>query len=252
MLSRICLPIFGGVDRISSRWGHKWKMRHMTEICLSWYPIQDTKQCIIRTCKILLLTVFSNHCWWRATITTRPFCDKGAQLIRSRLLMSGFCSLITGALSLIVWSMNYNDIDALDDNQCTLCHPPLITNDLSLSWLFDLCTWKLRQCICITCVVMMTSEYDGKDNCRRYFMLFQAVATEINQRSATVVVFQLISCKFPKVFPPNGGICPKCCPIVSRLWELPLLLLYWRPIDSLSRRSPNLRLICIKRSLNSH
>ena len=128
----------------------------------------------------------------------------------------------------------------------------LLWSPVLFQWLFDRCTWKLRQCICITCVVMMTSEYDGKDNCRRYFMLFQAVATEINQRSATVVVFQLISCKFPKVFPPNGGICPKCCPIVSRLWELPLLLLYWRPIDSLSRRSPNLRLICIKRSLNSH
>ena len=188
---------------------------------------------------------------------TRTVCDKGAQLIRSRLLMSGFCSLITSALSLIVWSMNYNDIDALDNALMhlmiinALC-ATLLWSPVLFQWLFDRCTWKLRQCICITCVVMMTSEYDGKDNCRRYFMLFQAVATEINQRSATVVVFQLISCKFPKVFPPNGGICPKCCPIVSRLWELPLLLLYWRPIDSLSRRSPNLCLICIKRSLNSH
>ena len=74
-------------------------------------------------------------------------------------------------------------------------------------------------------------------------MLFQAVATEINQRSATVVVFQLISCKFPKVFPPNGGICPK---IVLRLWELPLWLLYWGQIDFLSWGSPNLAPICIK------
>lgn len=183
-----------------------------------------------------------NFLWQRCPVDQISIADE-------RLLFSDHRRSFT---DLMVWSMHYNDIDALDDNQCTLCHPPLITNDLSLSWLSDQCTWKLRQCICITCVVMMTSEYNGKDYCRRYFMLFQTVATEINQRSATVVVFQLISCKFPKVFPPNGGICPKCCSIVSRLWELPLLLLYWRPIDSLSRRSPNLRLICIKRSLNSH
>ena len=40
-------------------------------------------------------------------------------------------------------------------------------------------------------------------------ILFESVAAKISQRSATVVVFRAVSCKFPKLFPPNGGICPK-------------------------------------------
>ena len=96
VFTRICLPIFGGVDKICSRWqtqvknerggGVGAKVWHFCWVLAGIYVV-------------IVDSAVAEQC--RSQKKTIPI--KGDHLIRSPSLMSGFCSLITKALSLIVW-----------------------------------------------------------------------------------------------------------------------------------------------------